>query len=65
MLLLSMFVWPKMGYVRGKIGWPNNLTGASREIICSPALTLTIGRVDNKVLMTLKSNTVFQPWVLV
>jgi len=27
-----MFVRPKMGYVRAKIG----LTGASREIICSP-----------------------------
>ena len=34
MLLLSMFVRPKVGYVRWKIG----LTGAIREIICSPGL---------------------------
>jgi len=36
MLLLSMFVWPKMGYVQGKIGLTRQFVGTSREIICSP-----------------------------
>ena len=46
MLLLSMFVQPKMGYVRGKIGltgqfenWLYIFTNPnSRETICSPAV---------------------------
>ena len=38
MLLLSMFVWPKMGYVQAKIGLTGQFDRRQLEIIYSPVI---------------------------